>query len=127
MCLLLFPSSKGSRLTDIFFQYSSSMTLNSEKHADRNPRQSGYIGSSIIGEGKYKIVSKEHTKKVVDKFLKSGVTFSSESFLEDVQASEAALPYVTGFVKYVDEQTQFRGRVTIKLNIASTRWRTPRV
>jgi hypothetical protein len=47
----------------------------------------------------------------------TGTTFSSDCFLDDVRASEAALPYVAGFHRYIDTSTNFRGRVSIKLNM----------
>jgi len=91
-----------------------------EKYANRNPENSVYGSDTRIGEGKYKFVTRGTYKSgppAADKFLKTGTTFSSDCFLDDVQAAEAALPYVAGFHRYVDTATPFRGRVSIKLNI----------
>ncbi|KAL3902586.1 MAG: hypothetical protein SGILL_010775, partial [Bacillariaceae sp.] len=77
---------------------------------------------SIIGEGKYKFVKKGDYEKsgapAADKYLKTGTTFSSDCFLGDVEAAEAALPYIAGFHSYVDS-TPYRGKISIKINIPS--------
>ena len=54
---------------------------------------------------------------VATKYLLTGTTFDSDCFLDDIRATEAALPYVAGFHQYIDTSTAFRGRVSIKLNI----------
>ena len=96
------------------------MTLhNLDRFARRNPEHSGYIGQTHIGEGKYKNVTKGtymSGEPTADKFLKTGVTFSSECFEDDRVAAEAALPYVAGFHDYV-ETTRYKGRVEIMVTI----------
>jgi Alpha-kinase family len=91
-----------------------------ERYANRNLEHSGSLGDEHIGEGKYKYVTKGTYERshapAADKFLKTGTTFSSECFLDDQRASEAALPFVAGFHRYI-ETTAFRGRVSIKVNI----------
>ena len=91
-----------------------------ESFARRNPENSGYGGNTEIGEGKYKVVRKGtyiNGTPAADKFLKTGVTFSSECFLDDVVNAEAALKYVAGFHDYIEKETHFKGRVSIKVNI----------
>ena len=92
------------------------------KYANRNHSQSAtYNPEQVIGQGKYKIAMKgffEHSRaSVAVKVLKTGATFSDDCFLDDIRAAEAALPYVAGFVKYIDSATVYRGRVSIKVNI----------
>lgn len=92
----------------------------SEAFANRNPEASGYLGTVTIGEGKYKFVRKgtyDSGTPAAHKFLKTGTTFDSNCFLDDVRAAEAALPYVAGFHRYIDTETPYRGRVSIKLNM----------
>ena len=94
--------------------------LSVESFASRNPEDSGYVGRIGIGEGKYKTVTKGTYKSgtpAADKFLKTGVTFSSNCFEDDKIAAEAALPYVAGFHNYIENETAYRGRVSIKVNI----------
>jgi hypothetical protein len=96
------------------------MSASLETYANRNPENRGFVGETEIGEGKYKFVTKgTYTSgaPAADKFLKTGTTYSSDCFLDDVRASEAALPYVAGFHQYIDTSTGFRGRVSIKLNM----------
>lgn len=96
------------------------MSRNLEAYANRNPENSGFVGNSEIGQGKYKVVTEgtyENGAPAADKFLKTGTTFSSECFLDDVRVAEAALPYVAGFHEYIDGSTSFRGRVSIKVNM----------
>ena len=97
------------------------MTLQDlEYFARRDPEHSGYIGQIEIGEGKYKTVTKgtyESGTPAADKFLKTGVTFSSNCFEDDKIAAEAALPYVAGFHNYIENETAYRGRVSIKVNV----------
>ena len=97
------------------------MSSNSiERYANRNPECSGKMSDEHIGEGKYKYVTKGTYDRsgaaAADKFLKTGTTFSSECFLDDQRASEAALPFVAGFHQYIDT-TVYRGRVSIKVNM----------
>eukprot|EP00957_Ditylum_brightwellii_P024099 1817560-Ditylum_brightwellii.AAC.1 len=72
--------------------------LCAESFANHNPELSGILGNSIIGEGKYKVVKKGSYDccgaPVADKVLKTGTAFSSDYFLDDVHAAEAALPYI---------------------------------
>ena len=99
-----------------------SMYLDIERFANRNPADEprGLIGDLLIGEGKYKFVKKGTYKHsgapAADKFLKEGTTFSNDSFLDDVRAAEAALPYIAGFHKYA-ESTAYREIISIKINI----------
>lgn len=92
-----------------------------EFYANRNRGCTGIIGEETIGEGKYKYVTKgeydSNGEPMATKFLKTGTVFSSNCFLDDIRASEAALPYVAGFIDYIDTVTVFRGRVSIKLNM----------
>ena len=91
-----------------------------ESFARRNPENSGFGGDIEIGEGKYKVVVRgtyETGSLAADKFLKTGVTFDSDCFLDDVANAEAALKYVAGFHDYINNETPFRGRVSIKVNI----------
>ena len=92
-----------------------------ESFARRDPSYSGFVGQPPdIGEGKYKVVRKgtyANGEPAADKFLKTGVTFSSECFLDDVKNAEAALKYVAGFYDYIEKETHFKGRVSIKVNI----------
>jgi Alpha-kinase family len=97
------------------------MSSNSiERYANRNPEHSGEMSDEHIGKGKYKYVTKGTYDRsgaaAADKFLKTGTTFSSECFLDDQRASEAALPFVAGFHQYIDT-TVYRGRVSIKVNM----------
>ena len=93
-----------------------------EQYAHRNPDSEASFNDSSpeIGEGKYKYVVKGTYKRsgvgAALKFLKSGTTFSSDCFLDDVRAAEAALPYIAGFHQYI-AHTVFRGHVSIKINI----------
>jgi hypothetical protein len=96
------------------------MSVTLEAYANRDPESSGYLGTTQIGQGTYKLVTRgtyESGALAADKFLKTGVTFSSDCFLDDLRASEAALPYVAGFHRYIDTATGFRGRVSIMLNM----------
>ena len=99
-----------------------SSSANFEQYANRNPdsRANFDPSSPAIGEGKYKFVLKgQYDRSRVGaalKFLKSGTTFSSDCFLDDVRAAEAALPYISGFHQYI-AHTAFRGHVSIKINI----------
>jgi hypothetical protein len=96
------------------------MSASLERYANRDPEDSGLMGETHIGQGKYKHVTKGTYKSgapAADKFLLTGTTFSSNCFLDDVRASEAALPYVAGFHRYIDTSTGFRGGVSIKLNM----------
>lgn len=95
-------------------------SLNLESYANRDPEWRGWMGNNRIGEGKYKYVMGGTYDKsgfpAADKFLKSGTSFSSDCFLDDIRAAEAALHYVAGFHRYI-ETTPFRGIVSIKVNI----------
>eukprot|EP00978_Attheya_sp_CCMP212_P006113 scaffold13787_cov59-Attheya_sp.AAC.2 len=96
------------------------MSVSLEAYANRDPESLGYVGTTHIGQGTYKLVKRgTYTSGALaaDKFLKTGVTFSSDCFLDDVRAAEAALPYIARFHQYIDTATVFRGRVSIKLNM----------
>ena len=98
------------------------MSSSIEQYANRNPTSKAWSheDESPIGEGKYKFVLDGMYDggciRAALKFLKSGTTFSSDCFADDVRAAEAALPYISGFHQYL-AQTSFRGRVSIKINI----------
>ena len=120
-----------------------------EFFANRNSESQGRLDqdSLIIGEGKYKYVFRGTYERsgepAADKFLKTGTTFSSKCFDDDVHNAEEALKYVAGFYDYILERffgivdvvieealkyvagfydyietrTIYRGRVSIKVNI----------
>ena len=98
------------------------MSMDLEFFANRNSESQGRLDqdSLIIGEGKYKYVFRGTYERSgepsADKFLKTGTTFSSKCFDDDVHNAEEALKYVAGFYDYI-ETTVYRGRVSIKVNI----------
>jgi len=93
---------------------------NLESFARRNADNNANMGNSKIGEGKYKNVTNGTYFNGVGcaiKLLKSGTTFSSNCFVDDVTNANAALKYVAGFQDYIEKETPFKGRVSIKVNI----------
>ncbi|CAD7925977.1 unnamed protein product [Amoebophrya sp. A120] len=99
------------------------MDTNVEFYANRNSDNSASWNPSSerIGEGKYKYVQKGHYdngNECAVKFLKSGTTFSSTCFLDDVKNAEAALPYISKFHDYVRQAfPSHAGHIAIKLNM----------
>ena len=99
------------------------MSMDLEFFANRNSESQGRLDqdSLIIGEGKYKYVFRGTYERsgepAADKFLKTGTTFSSKCFDDDVHNAEEALKYVAGFYDYIETRTIYRGRVSIKVNI----------
>eukprot|EP00392_Amoebophrya_sp_AT5.2_P004926 g4935.t1 len=99
-----------------------------ENYANRNSDNAGtFYDDDRIGEGNYKyVVSGEYHngRPNVWKFLKSGSTFSSECFQDDIKNAERALPVIAAFHKYLDTETPFGPQVSIKLNMPSCWWQT---
>ncbi|CAB9526707.1 elongation factor 2 kinase [Seminavis robusta] len=97
-------------------------TLDTERFANRNPSDEhhGFLFDSVQGEGKYKRVTNgtygRSGAPAADKYLKTGATFSSDCFDDDVRAAEAALKYIAAFHRYT-ETTVYRGKISIKVNI----------
>jgi len=93
---------------------------NLESFARRNTDNGARLGNDEIGEGKYKYVldgTYDNGECCAIKLLKSGTTFSSNCFDDDVTNANAALKYVAGFHDYIEKETPFKGRVSIKVNI----------
>eukprot|EP00392_Amoebophrya_sp_AT5.2_P004925 g4934.t1 len=100
-----------------------------EDYANRNSdRNAVFAPHDRIGEGKHKYVVRglyDNGEPSVHKFLKTGATFSSECFEDDVKCAKRALPIIAAFHKYLDTETRYgRGQVSIRLNVPEC-WEQP--